>query len=115
MKIDVQARQFALTAPLRDAVQLEIDRLVDALGARITRISVRLFDINGLRGGPDKGCMVHAHFADGVTIVASDVGEDLYRSVPAAFDKLLLRRRRLGDSRRVARRRLPDGPLPMPA
>ncbi|MFO1394544.1 MAG: HPF/RaiA family ribosome-associated protein [Steroidobacteraceae bacterium] len=115
MKIDVQARQFSLTAPLRAAVQNQIERLADAIGAKVTRVSVRLFDVNGLRGGPDKGCMVHAHFADGVTIVASDVGEDLYRSVPAAFEKLLLRRRRLGEQRRIARRRLPDRPMPMPA
>ena len=112
MKIDVQARRFTLTAPLRAAVQRQIDRLAQALGPRITRISVRLFDVNGVRGGPDKGCLVHAHFSDGLTIVASDVDEDLYRSVPSAFDKLL-QRRRLGESRRIARRRLPSRALPM--
>ena len=111
MKIDVQARHFTLSGPLRAAVQRQIDRLVQALGPRITRISVRLFDVNGLRGGPDKGCLVHAHFADGLTIVASDVDGDLYRSVPSAFEKVL-RRRRLGESRRIARRRLLNRPLP---
>ncbi len=65
MKIDVHARRFKLTESLRHAVHREIARLAQALGAGITRVSVRLFDVNGLRGGPDKGCLVHAQFTDG--------------------------------------------------
>jgi len=70
MKIDVHARRFELTESLRQAVHREIARLAQALGAGITRVSVRLFDVNGLRGGPDKGCLVHARFTDGTSIVA---------------------------------------------
>jgi ribosome-associated translation inhibitor RaiA len=89
MKIDVQARGFSLTDALRNAVHRETDRLVQGLRRPIIRISVRLFDVNGLRGGPDKGCLVHVHFADGISIVGSDVESDLYNSVSAAFDKVL--------------------------
>ena len=110
MKIDVHARRFRLTDSLREAVHREIHRLAQALGAGITRISVRLFDVNGLHGGPDKGCLVHAQFADGTSIVGSDVDGDLYRSVPAAFDKVL-RSRRMGRARRIALRRSLPKPL----
>lgn len=108
MKIDVQARRFVLTDALRDAVHHEIARLAQASGPRITRLSVRLFDVNGTRGGLDKGCLVHAHFDDGLSIVGTDVGSDLYRSIGAAFDKLL-RSRRSSVSRRQARRRSTAG------
>jgi len=108
MKIDVQARRFTLTDGLRAAVQREIGRLAQATGPRITRISVRLFDVNGTRGGLDKGCLVHAHFDDGLSIVGTDVDSDLYRSVSSAFDKLL-RSRRASVSRRQTRRRAPPG------
>jgi ribosome-associated translation inhibitor RaiA len=111
MKIDVHARRFKLTDSLRNSVHREIGRLAQALGATITRVSVRLFDVNGLRGGPDKGCLVHAHFADGTSIVGTDVDEDLYRSVPAAFEKVL-RSRRMGRARRIALRRSLSRPLP---
>ncbi len=111
MKIDVHARRFKLTDSLRTAVHREIHRLAQALGAGITRVSVRLFDVNGLRGGPDQGCLVHAHFTDGTSIVGSDVDGDLYRSVPAAFDKIL-RSRRMGRARRIALRRSLSRPLP---
>jgi ribosome-associated translation inhibitor RaiA len=104
MKIDVQARRFTLTKSLRHAVHREIARLNQALGAGIMRVSVRLFDVNGLRGGPDKGCLVHARFTDGTSIVGSDVDADLYRSVPAAFEKVLLSRRMNRARRRTLRR-----------
>jgi len=104
MKIDVHARGFTLTDALRNAVHREIARLTQALGAGITRVSVRLFDVNGLRGGPDKGCLVHARFTDGTSIVGSDVDDDLYRSVPAAFEKVL-RSRRMNRARRHTLRR----------
>jgi ribosome-associated translation inhibitor RaiA len=104
MKIDVHARRFKLTESLRNAVHREIARLAQALGAGITRVSVRLFDVNGLRGGPDKGCLVHAKFTDGTSIVGSDVDADLYRSVPAAFEKVL-RSRRMSRARHHTLRR----------
>lgn len=104
MKIDVHARGFKLTESLRHAVHREIAQLTQALGAGITRVSVRLFDVNGLRGGPDKGCLVHAQFTDGTSIVGSDVDADLYRSVPAAFEKVR-RSRRMNRARRHTLRR----------
>jgi ribosome-associated translation inhibitor RaiA len=111
MKIDVHARRFTLTGSLRHAVHREIARLAQAVGAGITRVSVRLFDVNGLRGGPDKGCLVHAKFTDGTSIVGSDVDADLYRSVPAAFEKVLLSRRMNRARRRTLRRHDPRAQL----
>jgi putative sigma-54 modulation protein len=111
MKIDVQARRFTLTESLRHAVLREIARLAQALGTGITRVSVRLFDVNGLRGGPDKGCLVHAKFTDGTSIVGSDVDADLYRSVPAAFEKVLLSRRMNRARRRKLQRHDPRAQL----
>ena len=104
MKVDVRARHFTMTDSLRNAVHRQIGRLAQAVGEGIIRVSVRLFDVNGLRGGPDKGCLVHARFADGTSIVGSDVDADLYRSVPAAFEKVV-RGRRMNRARRFTLRR----------
>ncbi|MDH5177245.1 MAG: HPF/RaiA family ribosome-associated protein [Gammaproteobacteria bacterium] len=112
MKVDIQARSFRLTAALKSAVHREIARLAGGLGDGITRVSVRLFDVNGLRGGPDKGCLVHAQFADGSSIVASDVDNDMYRSLPVAFEKLLRSRRMDRARRQTLRRHGPRVPLP---
>jgi len=112
MKVDIQARSFKLTAALKNAVHRQIARLVQGLGDGIIGVSVRLFDVNGLRGGPDKGCLVHAQFKDGTSIVASDVDDDMYRSLPVAFDKLLRSRRMDRARRQTLRRHAPRGPLP---
>src|SRR5512139_4278296 len=111
MKVDIQALSFRLTAALKNAVHREIARLAQGLGDGITRVSVRLFDVNGLRGGPDKGCLVHAQFTDGTSIVGSDVDADLYRSVPAAFEKVLRSRRMNRARRHTLRRHEPRGRL----
>jgi ribosome-associated translation inhibitor RaiA len=111
MKVDVHARRFTLTESLRNAVHREIARLTQAVGAGIIRVSVRLFDVNGLRGGPDKGCLVHAQFTDGTSIVGSDVDADLYRSVPAAFEKVLRSRHMNRARRRTMRRHNPRAQL----
>lgn len=111
MKVDIQARRFKLTDGLKHAVHREIARLVQGLGDGITRVSVRLFDVNGLRGGPDKGCLVHAQFKDGTSIVASDVDDDMYRSLPVAFEKLLRSRRMDRARKHTLRRHLPRGPV----
>ena len=114
MKVDIHARRFKLTEALRHAVHREITHLAQGVGAGITRVSVRLFDVNGLRGGPDKGCLVHAQFTDGSSIVGSDVDDDLYRSVPVAFEKVL-RSRRMHRARRQTLRRHQPGAWPNPA
>ena len=104
MKTDVKARGFVLTEALRAAVHRETVRLVQGLGRPILRVSVRLFDVNSARrGGLDKGCLVQVHFADGVSVVGTDVGADLYQSVTDVFGKVL-RAGRMRFERRRARR-----------
>jgi ribosome-associated translation inhibitor RaiA len=50
---------------------------------------VRLFDVNAARGGIDKGCLVSVRLGRGrKIIVASELDSDLYRAIPAAFNKL---------------------------
>jgi hypothetical protein len=54
---------------------------------------------------------VHAQFSDGTSIVGSDVDADLYRSVPAAFEKVLRSRRMNRARRHTLRRRNPPAQL----
>jgi ribosome-associated translation inhibitor RaiA len=87
MNIDVQARGFALTAAIQAAIRRETARLNDVVGAH--RLQVRLFDVNGTRGGIDKGCLVTLHLSrEKRVIVATELDSDLYRAIPAAFNKL---------------------------
>jgi ribosome-associated translation inhibitor RaiA len=99
MNIDVQARGFALTQAIQAAIRRETAQLADVDGAH--RLQVRLFDVNGTRGGIDKGCLVTLHLSrERRVIVATELDSDLYRAIPSAFDKL---RRALGSAVRRTR------------
>ncbi len=89
MQTDIQARGFMLTEALLQAAQTEAQayraRFPDAAAA----VSIRLYDVNGVRGGPDKGCLASAHIGKHrMSVVASDVDTDMYTAIRHAFSKL---------------------------
>ena len=89
MKIDLQARNFPLTGALRHAVETEARRYHAEFAERPQALSVRLFDVNGIRHGIDKGCLVSARVGScKSTVVASGIDSDLYRAITAAFVRL---------------------------
>lgn len=90
MRIDIQARGFNLTPALAAAVRREACELNGLLGDYPVRLQVRIFDVNSVKGGVDKGCLVAARIRRLRRIfVATSVDTDLYRAISAAFDKLL--------------------------
>jgi hypothetical protein len=89
MQIDLQARGFTLTPALAAAVNREASALAALLCSRDLWIQVRLFDVNGTKGGIDKGCLVAARIRRLQRIsVATSIDGDLYRAIPAAFEKV---------------------------
>lgn len=113
MQTQIQARGFMLTQPLLATTEAQIA----AFRARFPRlspaVSVRLYDVNGVRGGPDKGCLACAQLGTRrIAVVASDVDADLYQAIASAFAKLtratrtaVTRTRALG--RKTLRRAMP--------
>jgi ribosome-associated translation inhibitor RaiA len=104
MQTDIQARGFTLTDALRRHVEQQVEhyaaRFPDLLGTH-----VRLFDVNGPRGGADKGCLAYGRFGrGGAVVVATHIDADLYAAIPAAFAKLT-RATRNALARRHATRR----------
>lgn len=58
MNTDIHARGFALTTALREAVERQVEDLVRRQSRRIGSLApCGLSNINGTRGGPDKGCL----------------------------------------------------------
>jgi ribosome-associated translation inhibitor RaiA len=105
MKTDVQSRGFSLTPALRDAVEVQAEGYAAQFARRLRSLQVRLFDVNGTRGGLDKGCLAYARLGNGRTVVvASDVDSDLYRAIASAFAKLVRGTRTAVGRRRASRR-----------
>ena len=89
MKIDIASRGFALSPALRERVETEAGEFQRQFPQAFQALLVRLSDINGTRGGPDKGCLIHARLGRyRISVVASEIDADLYRAIPAAFLKL---------------------------
>lgn len=89
MLIDIQARGFSLTSALRSAVEGEAREYAGRLPEPPQSVRVRLFDVNGPRGGRDKGCLVYARVGRGNRgAVATDIDCDLYRAIGVAFARL---------------------------
>jgi ribosome-associated translation inhibitor RaiA len=89
MQLDIQARGFSLTEFLLAAVEERAEDFKVAFPHLNPQIQVRLFDINGTRGGVDKGCLLHARLGRGRrSVVITDVDSDLYRAISGAFVRL---------------------------
>jgi ribosome-associated translation inhibitor RaiA len=116
MITDIQARGFTLTDALRGAVECEVQAYANRFPDHLLGVHVRLFDVNGPRGGTDKGCLVYGRFGrGGAVVVATDIAADLYDAIPAAFGKLN-RATRNALARRQALRRTsgwPAGAAPL--
>jgi len=89
MKTSICARGFPLSEALRHAVEREARDFDRALAGRAAAVSVRLYDINGTRGGPDMACSVQVRLrGERATVVATDVDANMYTAIAGAFAKL---------------------------
>lgn len=109
MQIAIQAHGFTLTEALRAHVSNRLHHAFGCCADRISRIVVRLSDINGPRGGVDKRCQIQARLATLADVVIEDTEADLYVAIDRAAE-------RAGRAavRHLARQRRPDRSAPEP-
>lgn len=87
MQINVQSLGFELTPALRAHA---VRRLQFALGwaeTQVSRLSVRLSDINGPRGGEDKHCHLKILLSGVPPVVIEDTNLDIYVAINRAADR----------------------------
>ena len=87
MNIDIQARNFSLTHALRGHVERRLGFAFSTRNQHIQRILVRLSDINGPRGGPDKCCHIQLVLPQLADVVIEDTESDLYVAIDRAADR----------------------------
>lgn len=87
MRLDIQARGFDLTDGLRQHTE---QRLRSALGwarSDVHRVTVRMSDINGPRGGQGNLCHVEIALRSVPNVVIEDTESDLYLAIDRAVDR----------------------------
>lgn len=100
MQIHIHTNAFELTDSIKDYVEEKLALALSWNRDALTKISVRLADINGPRGGADKSCHLLIVLKGKKQLVIEDVQADLY----VAIDRAIERGARLL-SRQVARHR----------
>jgi ribosomal subunit interface protein len=87
MRIDIQARGFDLTQGLREHTARRLQFALGWSSHDVRSVSVRLFDINGPRGGKDKRCRIQVPFPGTPNVVIEDTEADLYVAIDRAAER----------------------------
>ena len=86
MRLDIRGRHLTLTPALLDRVTRRLRFALGRFDRRVGRVSVRLGDVNGPRGGVDKSCTVHLHAA-GRSITIEERDRDMYAAIDRAAER----------------------------
>ena len=87
MQIDVQALGFELTPALRTHTERRLAFALGRADTQVSRLWVRLSDLNDPRGGEDKRCHVRITLTDAPEVVIEDTEADLYVAIDRAADR----------------------------
>ncbi|GMU45169.1 MAG: hypothetical protein AMXMBFR25_31550 [Lysobacterales bacterium] len=87
MQIEIRAAGFELTESLRAHVLHRLNFALWRFQDRVVRVSVRLSDLNGPRGGADKSCRLRIRLHGSPDIRIEDAEEDLYVAISRAADR----------------------------
>ncbi|MFH1278575.1 MAG: HPF/RaiA family ribosome-associated protein [Candidatus Eisenbacteria bacterium] len=105
MHLQVNGLNITLTDNLLDHVDKRFRFALDRLEPMVGRISVRLADANGPRGGFDKECKVLVTMRNGDTLVLHEKGEEMMNVIDRASDKTKRLINKKIDKKRTKRRK----------
>ena len=87
MKLDIQAKDFELSDSILTHITERVNFTLSSRFDQINKITIRVSDTNGPRGGIDKRCQVRVSLPRLKEIVVDDVQADLYVAIFRATDR----------------------------
>ncbi|MBV1776509.1 HPF/RaiA family ribosome-associated protein [Burkholderiaceae bacterium DAT-1] len=87
MKTDIKARNFPLTEALLQHVERRLNFALGRLDTHIHKVTVRLSDINGPRGGIDKHCHIQVSLHHLPDVIIEDREADLFNAINRASER----------------------------
>lgn len=88
MILQIQAHDFTLTTGLREHAAARLAYALNHGRDIVTRIIVRLSDVNGPRGGVDKCCGIEVRLKGAPTLIIEDTQADLYVAIDRAAERI---------------------------
>lgn len=87
MQIQIHSDDFELTDGLRDHIVKRLAYSLNHGRDSVSRIVVRLSDVNGPRGGIDKRCAIEVRLKGATAITIDDTQTDLYVAIDRAAER----------------------------
>ena len=88
MQIHIHSDDFDLTDGLREHIVKRLAYSLNHGREVISRVVVRLADVNGPRGGVDKCCGIEVRLKGASTIAIDDTQADLYVAIDRAAERI---------------------------
>ncbi len=87
MQIQIHSNDFDLTGGLREHIVKRLAYSLNHGRDMISRVVVRLADVNGPKGGVDKCCGIEVRLKGASAIAIDDIQTDLYVAIDRAADR----------------------------
>jgi putative sigma-54 modulation protein len=85
MDTDIRILSTDLTEALQSHIKRRLHFSLGRFGKRVGRVRVRITDVNGPRGGPDKSCHISAELLpSGMTLLQQTADTNLYAAIGQA-------------------------------
>ena len=81
MLVHIQSKHFSLSEALSQYVRNKVQIMLGRYEAKIIRVDVSLFDINGPKGGEDKCCKIIVKINSASSVVVQETAKDLYDAI----------------------------------
>jgi ribosome hibernation promoting factor len=88
MDLKIRAENIDLADALKSYIERRLHFSLSRFGGRLGLITVRIWDLNGPRGGIDKACRISAELVPFGTVRVEDVDADLYTAIDRAAERL---------------------------
>lgn len=88
MRLELRSSNIALTEPMRNHVARRLAFALRRFAHRVERVTVRLVDINGPKGGPDKRCRIVVRLSPAESVIVEATDSDAYAAVSQAALRL---------------------------
>ncbi len=84
LRMELRSSNIPLSEPLRNHIARRLEFALRRFAHRVDRITVRLVDINGPKGGPDKRCRIVVRLASARSVIVEATDSDAYAAVSQA-------------------------------
>jgi ribosomal subunit interface protein len=85
MNYQIQGTDFGLTPALVNHIERQLKKGLSSFSGHIQRVSVRLGDVNGPRGGEDKYCRLQVQINKSTSVFIEGIGTDMYSVISEAI------------------------------